>query len=79
MRRFAGAAAVLSPFSTILRIPVAMPVPGAIQFRNAESPAIGSFRRRCEMSVLASPQTVPGGLAGTLYTMPFCGFYLRSG
>lgn len=42
----------------------------AIQFCNAESPAVGSLRRRCEIFRFGKPQTVPGGLAGALYSTP---------
>jgi hypothetical protein len=47
-----------------------MPVLSAIQSRNAESPAVGSLRFRCENIGFSKPPTVRGGLAGTLYTTP---------
>ena len=55
----------------MLRKPVAMPVLSAIQSRNAEIPAVGSLRFRCENIGFSKPPTVRGGLAGTLYAMPF--------
>ncbi len=43
-----------------------------------KSPPLESFASVAKTSVLASPATVRGGLAGTLYTTPFSAVYLVS-
>ena len=56
----------------VLRKPVAMPVLSAIQFRKAESAAVGSLRCRCEIVRFGKPQN-RAGRAGR-YTLPYAVF-----
>lgn len=53
-----------------------MPGPIAIQFRNAESPADGSLRCRCEIVRFGKSYMVAGGLEGTLCTLPLGWIFL---
>ena len=50
--------------ATALRKPAALPLPNAMQCRNAESPAVGSLRLRCGIVRLGNPQL---RRVGTLY------------